>query len=112
MCCRKETESKPKYQGMPFQIIKTKTSERADMQMKERGMRYTQRGGGRAGEERDRALIAVNCCSHPGSNHSEAVCVLCVCMSVRTILILPQPLGIALSSVERRLACALALVYN
>ena len=46
--------------------METKTSERADTQMKEPGARDTGREGGRAGEERDRALIAVNCCSHPG----------------------------------------------
>lgn len=67
-------------------------------------------GPGRRGTGLWLLLIAVPI--QGGSNHSEALCVYCVCTRVRTILILPQPLGIALSSAERRLACALALVYN
>ena len=39
------------------------------------------------------------------------VCV-CVSVCVQTMLIPPQPLGIALSSAERRPGRALALVYN
>lgn len=38
-----------KYQGTPLGIIKTKTSEKADMQMKERGVRYTEKGVGGLG---------------------------------------------------------------